>query len=241
MDRLSGQQPLAGQGAADDVIEIDLREIFFLLLGNWRMVFLAMLAGAVLLGSFHAFLLEPSYRADAEIYITNTDSVISFSDLQLSAALTDDYANIIKSRTVLKRVIRQLELDLDYEQLRELVEVNNPESTHIIEIMVTCDDIELSRNIANALLNVSIDQIYQIIGSNEPTVIDYSEAEAVENVTPPLFLFLAIGALAGMFLACAFLTIRLLTDTTVKTEDDIDQYLHIPVLAAVPYFRESQD
>ena len=144
MDKLSEQQQLAGQGAADDVIEIDLREIFFLLLGNWRMVFLAMLAGAVLLGFFHAFLLEPSYRADAEIYITNTDSVISFSDLQLSAALTDDYANIIKSRTVLKRVIRQLELDLDYEQLRELIEVNNPESTHIIEIMVTCDDIELS-------------------------------------------------------------------------------------------------
>ena len=97
------------------------------------------------------------------------------------------------------------------------------------------------RNIANALLNVSIDQIYQIIGSNEPTIIDYSEAEAVENVTPSLFLFLAIGALAGMFLACAFLIIRLLTDTTVKTEDDIDQYLRIPVLAAVPYFRESQE
>ena len=44
-----------------------------------------------------------------------------------------------------------------------------------------------------------------------------------------------------MFLACAFLIIRLLTDTTVKTEDDIDQYLRIPVLAAVPYFRESQE
>ena len=241
MDKLSEQQQLAVPSAADDEIEIDLREIFFFLLGNWRMVLLTMRAGAVLCGFFHAFLLKPSYRADAEIYITNTDSVISFSDLQLSAALTDDYANIIKSRTVLKRVIQQLDLDLNYDQLRGLVEVNNPGSTHIIEILVTCDDIELSRNIANALLNVSIDQIYQIIGSNEPTIIDYSEAEAVENVTPSLFSYLAKGAVAGMFLACAFLLIRVLMDTTVKTEDDIDRYLHIPALASVPYFRESQE
>ena len=99
----------------------------------------------------------------------------------------------------------------------------------------------MSRNIANALLNVSIDQIYQIIGSNEPTIIDYSEAEAVENVTPSLFSYLAKGAVAGMFLACAFLLIRVLMDTTVKTEDDIDRYLHIPALASVPYFRESQE
>lgn len=224
----------------EDEIEIDLKEIFFLLLNNWKMILMAMLVGAVITGSYHTFLLGPSYQADAELYITNTNSMITFSDLQLSAALTDDYAQIIKSRTVLKRVIDELDLDLDYKQLRELIEVSNPDSTHIIQIRVTCDDLELSRNIANAILNVSIDQIYQIIGSSEPSVIDYSEAEAVEDVTPALLKYLLIGALLGAFLISVVLIVGMMMNTTMKTEEDVTKYLQLPVLAAVPYFKDSQ-
>ena len=224
----------------EDEIEIDLKEMFFLLLSHWKSIFLAILIGGVLFGAYHALLVRPSYQADAEIYITNTDSVITFSDLQMSAALTDDYVRIIKGRMVLNRVIRELQLDLDYKELSELVEVNNPDSTHIIEIIVTCDDLELSRNIANALLNVSVDQIYQIIGSSEPTVIDYSEAEAVEDVTPSLAKYMIIGGLLGAVLVCAVLIVRMLMDTTMHSEEDVDRYLQLPVLASVPYYRDRQ-
>ncbi len=227
--------------AQDDEVEIDLKEILFLLLNNWKSIFLAMLVGAVLLGTFHTFLLHPSYEAEAELYITNTDSMITFSDIQLSAALTDDYAQIIKSRTVLKQVIKELLLDLDYDELRDLIDVNNPDSTHIIEIRVTCDDLELSRNIANALLNISIRQIYKIIGSSEPTVIDYSEAKAVTDVTPSLYLYMLIGALIGAVLVCAVLIVRMMMNTTMKSEEDVEKYLHLPILAAVPYYRETQE
>lgn len=239
MENLQKQEQLIGM-QNDDEIEIDLKEVFFLLLNNWKKIFLAILIGAVLFGAYHTFLLRPSYEAEAVIYITNTDSMVTFADLQLSAALTDDYAKIIKSRTVLKRVIEELELDLDYKQLDELITVNNPDSTHIIEIQVTCDDMELSRNIANALLNIGVKQIYQIIGSSEPTVIDYSEADAVEDVTPSLLKFLVIGAVAGMVLTCAVLIVCMMMNTTMKTEEDVTKYLNIPVLTSVPYYRDHQ-
>lgn len=226
------------QSRQDDEIEIDLKEIFYLLLSHWKSIFLAMLIGAAIFGAYHTFLLKPSYQADASIYITSTDSMISFADLQLSAALTDDYANIIKSRTVLNRVIDELDLNLNYKQLGALISVENPDSTHIVDIKVTCDDPELSRNITNALMNISVDQIYQVIGSGEPTVIDYAMAEAVQDVTPSLKKYLMLGALLGALIVCAIVVLRMLTDTTLKTVDDIDRYLHIPVLAAVPYYRE---
>ena len=222
------------QSRQDDEIEIDLKEIFYLLLSHWKSIFLAMLIGAAIFGAYHTFLLKPSYQADA----SSTDSMISFSDLQLSAALTDDYANIIKSRTVLNRVIDELDLNLNYKQLGALISVENPDSTHIVDIKVTCDDPELSRNITNALMNISVDQIYQVIGSGEPTVIDYAMAEAVQDVTPGLKKYLMLGALLGALIVCAIVVLRMLTDTTLKTVDDIDRYLHLPVLAAVPYYRE---
>ena len=226
------------QSRQDDEIEIDLKEVFYLLLSHWKSIFLAMLIGAAIFGAYHTFLLKPSYQADASIYITNTDSVITFSDLQLSSALTEDYANIIKSRTVLNRVIKELQLDLNYKALGNLISVGNPDDSHIITIKVTCDDPELSRNITNALMNISVDQIYQVIGSGEPTVIDYAMAEAVQDVTPGLKKYLMLGALLGALIVCAIVVLRMLTDTTLKTVDDIDRYLHLPVLAAVPYYRE---
>ena len=217
---------------------IDLKEFFFTLLAHWKGIFLAALLGAAIFGAYHTFMLKPSYQADASIYITSTDSMISFSDLQLSAALTDDYANIIKSRTVLNRVIDDLDLDLNYKQLGQLVSVSNPDSTHIVDIKVTCDDPELSRNITNSLMNISVDQIYQIIGSGEPTVIDYAVAEAVQDVTPGLKKYLVLGGMLGALVVCAIVVLRMLMDTTLKTADDIERYLHLPVLAAVPYYRE---
>lgn len=242
MEELKNQEKIQEQKRdwREDEIEIDLKEIFFLLVYRWKMILLALLAGAALLGAYHTFMVHPSYQADASIYITSTDSVISFSDMQLSSALTEDYANIITSRTVLNRVIDQLQLDLSYDGLRSLITVSNPEDSHIINMQVVTGDPELSRNIVNALMNISIEQIYQIVGSSEPTVIDYSIAEAVEDVTPGLKRYLAMGGLLGAFAVCALLVIRMLMDSTIKTEDDVEKYLGLPTLAAVPYFQEGK-
>ena len=224
MENTMEKQPV-NLNTQDAEMEIDLLEIFYLLKSKWKEIFLALLVGALIFGAYHTFLVKPSYQADASIYITNTESALSFSDLQLSSALTDDYANIIKSRTVLNRVIEELDLNLDYKQLAKLVAVSNPDSTHIVDIKVTCDDPEMSRNITNALLNISVSQIYQIIGSGEPTVIDYSVAEAVQDVTPSLFKYLAIGGFLGACVACAIFILQMLMDGTMKTEEDIDKYL----------------
>ncbi|MBC8574096.1 YveK family protein [Jingyaoa shaoxingensis] len=239
MENTMEKQPV-NLNTQDAEMEIDLLEIFYLLKSKWKEIFLALLVGALIFGAYHTFLVKPSYQADASIYITNTESALSFSDLQLSSALTDDYANIIKSRTVLNRVIEELDLNLDYKQLAKLVAVSNPDSTHIVDIKVTCDDPEMSRNITNALLNISVSQIYQIIGSGEPTVIDYSVAEAVQDVTPSLFKYLAIGGFLGACVACAIFILQMLMDGTMKTEEDIDKYLHLPVLATVPYYNEKK-
>lgn len=223
----------------DDTINI--KELFWTLVYRWKLILVAMLLGALLLGAYHAFLLHPVYQADASIFITNNDSVITFSDLQLSSELTEDYAKIIKSRTVLKEVIKEMDLDMNFKQLGQLVAVTNPTDSHIITITVTCGDMELCRNIANSLMNVGVERIYQVVGSSEPTVIDYSEAEAVEEITPGLGSYMAKGGIFGAGVVCALICLRFLTDTTLKTEDDIRKYLRMPVLSVVPYFEEKKD
>lgn len=218
--------------------EIDLVELFYALLHNWKLLGLAFIMGVVLLAGYYGMFVQNTYEATTELYITNTDSVISFQDLQIGSALTEDYRTIITSRTVLNKVIDDLQLNTDYEELRKLITVTNPTGTHIISTSVKTTDIETSRNIANDLLNVSIEQIYQIIGTGKPTIIDYSEAEAVEDVTPSLFKFMLIGGFVGVLLVAAFIAVKMVLDNTIKNDDDVTKYLKLPVLSAVPFYEE---
>lgn len=221
------------QEQEEDVI--DLMEIARLLLHKWKLLFIALLAGAVVGGAYCAFLLETTYRAEASLYITSNESLLSFSDLQLSSALTEDYAYIIKSRTVLERVIDEQQLDMDYKQLGEIVTVTNPDSSHVIRIGVTTTDPQMSRNIANSLLNISADQINQIVGNGMPSVIDESVIHAVAEVKPSMKKYCALGGILLFVLAAGVLIVRMLMDTTIKSEDDVTRYLGVPLLASVPY------
>lgn len=220
---------------------IDLKELAFVLLSKWKMLVLALLIGAVAAGAYHYFLVKPSYEADASIFITNTDSVITISDMQLSSALTEDYAKILTSRSVLKEVIEDQDLDMTYQQLSKLVTITNPDSSHIINISVNCGDADMARNIANSLMNVGIHRIYQVIGTGEPNVIDYSESDAIKETTPGMKGYIVKGALAGFVLMCALICVRFLMDTTLKSEDDITKYLRLPVLSVVPYYEEGKE
>lgn len=228
MEKTINRQP-----EQDDVI--DLVEIAHLLLHKWKILVVALLVGAVLGGSYCTFLLETTYRAEASLYITSNESLLSFSDLQLSSALTEDYAYIIKSRTVLERVISDLQLDMDYKSLGDLVSVNNPDSSHVIQLSVTTSDPEMSRNIANSLLNISADQINQIVGNGMPSVIDESVIHSVVEVKPSMKKYCVLGGLLLFVLAAGILIVRMLMDITIKSEDDIERYLGVPLLSSVPY------
>lgn len=231
------QRPQNGENAA---YEIDLIEVFYTLLYHWKMLLLFTLIGAALMGVFHLRMIKPSYKATTEMYITNTDSVISISDLQLGSSLKNDYMQIIKSRPVMNKVISDLGLNLDYRQLGKLISVSNPSDTHIIVTDVTTGDLSLSRDIANDLLLASIDQIYQVIGTNQPTIIDYAAAEAVVDVSSSIVRSFAIGAVVGFIAAAGYLIMRMLMDTTIKSEDDVEKYLQLPLLSAVPYYDENE-
>ena len=222
----------------ENVEEIDLLEIFFALVHNWRVLLLGTLIGAFVFGLVHVLFIKPAYQANTELYITSNDSMISLQDLQIGTAIAEDYRFIITSRSVLNKVIEDLQLDLNYDQLKAMINVTNPNGTHIIRTSVKTGDLELSRDIANKVLSVSIERIYQVVGASEPSVIDYSEASAVEDVSPSFRKFLLIGTLIGFLVVAVIVIVRVIMNSTLRTEEDIEKYLNLTVLAAIPYYDE---
>ena len=60
----------------------------------------------------------------------------------------------------------------------------------------------------------------------------------MEDATPSFMKFALIGALLGFLLVAIILIIRHLSNTTLRTDEDIEKYLKLPILAAVPYYEE---
>ncbi len=219
---------------------IDLMELFFAMLAGWKLILLGLLAGAFVMGAYYHYTVGPVYQADAKMYVSNLDSGVSESDLRMDVFLADDYTDIVQSRTTFKKVIENLGLNCSFKQLMSLVSVKNLENQHMIQVVATCDDVELCIKIANEVVNVGSEQIYNVVKTSEPTVIEYAEAAAVRDLTPSLTSYLMKGGILGAGLVCAILALKVLLDTSFRSEDDIEKYLHLPLLATVPYFEEEK-
>lgn len=233
----SNQTMLASQNSED---VIDLLEVFFMLLSHWKSIIFAMLIGAVVAGGYYLLNVSPVYQADVEIYVATSEEMSSYSDVQVSSLLTDDYKQIIKSRNVLNKVIENLSLDISYRSLANMISIQNLENTRCIRIMVTCSEPMLARDIANELLVVSADQISKVISSVNTTIVDRADISSVAEIKPSFMKYLAMGAVGFAVILCGIYVLLLLLNTTMKTEDDINKYLGLTVLSAVPYYKEGR-
>lgn len=219
---------------ADDEIEIDLTELFQLLLQKiWIILLCMILAGGIVLGGT-LFLITPKYEASSMIYIlTKTTSVTSLADIQMGEQLTVDFETLAESRPVIEAVIDDLDLDYTYEEMTAMISTENPTDTRILRLIVENEDAELARDISNSLAEATAERVAYVMKSDEPTIVE-NAVTADSPSSPNVLKNTAMGALAGAVLAMAVIVIRYLMNDTIQTEDDIRKYLNLHTLAAIP-------
>lgn len=219
---------------ADDEIEIDLTELFQLLLQKiWIILLCMILAGGIVLGGT-LFLITPKYEASSMIYIlTKTTSVTSLADIQMGEQLTVDFETLAESRPVIEAVIDDLNLDYTYEEMTDMISTENPTDTRILRLIVENEDAELAKDISNSLAEATAERVAYVMKSDEPTIVE-NAVTADSPSSPNVLRNTAVGALAGAALAMAVIVIRYLMNDTIQTEEDIRKYLNLHTLAAVP-------
>ena len=135
-------------------IEIDLREIFGVLIHRlWIIVVAALVCGAVAF-MYSFFVITPQYESTTKVYILNKQNAsgsVTYSDVQLSSTLSKDYEQLVTSRYVIEGVINDLKLDETYESLVKRVSASNATDTRIIAITVTDPEPEQAQKIANSV------------------------------------------------------------------------------------------
>ena len=165
--------------------------------------------------------------------LSKETTLTSLADLQIGSQLTQDYKVMVNSRPVLQEVIKKLNLDMNYRELRKKIDIDNPTNTRILTISVKDPDPYLAKEIVDAISSSASEYIGEIMEMVPPKLIE-DGVVPTEKTSPSIKKNAAVGGLAALFLVCAVITVMTVLNDTVKTEEDVKKYLDLPVLAVVP-------
>ena len=146
--------------------------------------------------------------------------------------MVDTYAEIVKSRRVLDQVINELRLDLSYEELHEKINVTALNNTEIIKITVNDRDAIKAKNIANVTANYFASEVVDLYNLNNVNILDKAiETEKPYNIN--VIKQLVIYFMLGIILAMGILFIIFYFDRTIKSVEQVEQKIKLPILGSV--------
>lgn len=223
--------------------EIDLRQYWQIISKRWLIVVAIPLLAALTSGIISFFIIKPSYQASTTLIVGKKASeegqaaaqMLDNNVLLANQQLAKTYATIAQSRTVEESVIKDLNLPLTAEKLDKLITVDQVKTTEILEIQVNNTNPELAASIANTMAQEFSKAVIEIKKVDSVSIVD--KAEVPDSPVKPnkklnILIAFVVGLMASVGLA--FLLEHL--DNTIKTTNDVEDVLGIPVLGVIPNY-----
>lgn len=221
--------------------ELDLKELFSMFWAKKIQIAL-LIAIFIVIGFIYSFvLLEPKYQSTTSILLAGSNSSqeddntgITSTEMTLNKSLVSTYSELIKSKNILSEVIENLGIDKSEDALKANITVSEVEDTDLIQISVVDADPTLAQRIAKEIAIVFIEKVANgVYKINNAQVWDAAEVPEVPyniNHAKDLLIFAA----AGLVVACIYVLIANMLDTTVKSKEDIERKLGLTVLTSMP-------
>ena len=218
--------------------EIDLKELFEFVKEKLLLLILITVMVCLMGCVYGLFIQKPMYKSYTTVILgsnetsANTAGSITQNDINLNKNLVDTYAEIVKSRRVLNKVIKELNLNMSYEGLHNKVSVSAVNNTEIIKITVNDLNAIKAKNIANVTAKYFTEEVKELYNISNVNILD----EAIEannpyniNVIKQVIIYFMIG----FVLAAGILFIIYYFDRTIKTVEQIEAKIKLPILGSV--------
>lgn len=218
---------------------IDIRELFLIIKKRLWLIILITLITTIIAGIFSFYILQPVYQANTTLYVgknINVEGSMGYQDVLMSGQLVKDYRELAKSRLVANIVIDELDLrDISTEEITDMLGVNLKSDTRIIEITAQHTDPELAKQVANKVADVFKRKSVELIEVDNVQVIDVAETP-VDPIKPNKKTNVAIGFVLGLMLGLGLVFMIEYLDNTIKTANDVEKYLGLPVIGTILHF-----
>ncbi|WP_088228899.1 Wzz/FepE/Etk N-terminal domain-containing protein [Desulfosporosinus sp. FKB] len=223
--------------------EIDLRQYWEVLKKRWLIVITIPLIAALTSGIISYFIIKPVYQASTTLIVGKKATeegaaaaqMLDNNVLLANQQLAKTYATIARSRTVEENVINDLNLTMTVEQLDKLISVDQVNTTEVLEIKVDNTDPKQAASIANAMVSEFSKAVIEIKKVDSVSIVDKAVPPDIP-VKPKKSLNIAIAFVVGLMAAVGMAFLLEYFDNTVKTSQDVETLLGIPVLGVIPNY-----
>jgi succinoglycan biosynthesis transport protein ExoP len=220
---------------------VTLKAFFEVVRKRWLWVAVPALMGLCAM-AFSSFTTPKTYSATAGVFFS-LEFGNSASDLAQGSSFTQNqvasYALLARTPAVLQPVIDEQQLGLTARALAGRVSASVVPDTVVVEVHVSGTDPELAASIANGVaeqLGVTVEQLAPVNDAGEATVrgtaVDPADVPQAP-VSPRTRLNLVVGLLGGLLLGLGAALVRDVTDTRVRSAEDLASVTPLPLLAAL--------
>ena len=193
-------------------------------------------------GYFYSYnMVTPKYKSVSTMVLASNNlnqegNTVTQTELTLNKSLISTYGKILKSKNVLGQVIKNLNLDVTEDELYKNVQIEKVDDTQIIKIGVINESAIEAQEILKELNKVFIEEVKQIYKMDNINIVDEASFELTPyniNHARDIIGFLLIGS---AFSVCMIAGIYFF-DTTIKIEQDIEEFTGVNVIGTVPKYK----
>lgn len=217
---------------------ISLGELFSILKRSKALIASLTIIAAILAFLVSSFIISPTYEASTQVLVApkeTQNNMIDSSQIQSSVTLVNTYRVIVQSPAILEQV--QENVTGAPENISNLISVNSEQSSQVINITVQHTNPVLAAEIANEIGNVFSKEVPELMSVDNVKILSDASVPVVP-VKPNVLLNTAIAMVLGMMIGIAIAFLRVVLDRRIKTEQDVESILDLPVLGSIPVIQK---
>lgn len=211
-----------------------LLELFKLLRKHLKLVIALPVALALVTAIYSWGFMPNQYTASMSVYVltssTAQEGTVQNTDLSASQLMANDIAELAQSEIVAERTAEQLGME-SLSGYRTSVESST--SSRVIELSVTGTDPQVAAQVANKTAEVLSDVAQEVMRVESVNVVDEAKAPTAPS-GPNRLMYTAVAFLAGLFLAVAIVVVIDMTNTRVRTPEEAEELLGVPIIGRIP-------
>ena len=211
-----------------------LLELLTLLRKHLKLVIVLPILCAAAIAAVAWLVLPSTYTSSTSMYVltraNESNNSLTNSDLSASQMLTNDVAKLIKSDRIESDTADKLQMKNldDYK-----ITVSSETTTRVITVSVTGKSAQTAAIVANGLAETTDSVAREVMDVKSINVIDKA-VEASSPSGPPRAMYTAVAFLAGIFLAIAIVVVMDMLNTRVRSADELEGLLGVPVIGRIP-------
>ncbi|MEB6548877.1 Wzz/FepE/Etk N-terminal domain-containing protein [Heyndrickxia sporothermodurans] len=224
---------------------ISLKELMQTLRKRIGLITVIAIIAVIISGVVSYFVLTPIYQTSTQLLVNQKkgeENPYNTNQVQTNLQLINTYNVIIKSPAILDKVVDELNLKMTAAELNEKVTVASEKDSQVVNVSVQDEDPYKAAKIANKIANVFKTNIASIMNVDNVSILTKAEVgEKISPIKPKPVLNIAIALVVGLMVGVGIAFLLEYLDNTIKTEQDIEKILEIPVLGVITSIEEHDE